>query len=928
MPKQNNIAFQVTNRKDDELQVRAITNNQNNIAGQNRAVSTSSILKNLGVHQPSNSVKNGASILLDSGTALTKTSARSLQNFMEKSSGTTEQKLQTVQAAANKRIEITENNLRDIHEGLHSKSAVNFMKSLSASTSNPQESQTQISDDQVNEAVKKGIRAAEASDKEGLKETVQNLRTQLQKGEEPAATIKEIKEKIINHSALTERQRSDVEKGVKEAENFISKGKTRQAKEVLSDTLKTVDGALPREKVGSGSSSLKENIQEIRHALHNGGSAKEAIKQIQREVLNHSELTREQASQLKQAIKEAEQLSNAGREKLDNALGTLAKSAGTKIVPAPMERLEEPLHQLRKDLQAGAPADKVLQNIKQLLQHGDKREIAQTLDRMLSQTASSSAGNKGAIHLDIEQALEKAGFDRAAVREIAKLINQSEQLHEAGRKHMTNRLEKIEVTGKERTNVQDLLPSLTKKVNQEPDMNKLLNQVRDELIPSLPNRLQPSAAEQTATAQILLNQGKELASRQHTHHLLEDLTKTVQVNDNQSKLSSYAVNEAIQTSVPFESKQLLETRVTEKLIKVTDDFKQIKQDTLKQLEQASKLIQQEKHSAPQAKQILEAAIKKLDRAILRSDVMLFTDMKTERQLLQASGQLAEAKQLLGKGKIAEAHKVVNEVQDSMSKLEFKPTEQKVKQFIMNEERLFVNKSSNASFQQTSEQARAVMQEPSSRQVFELVRSLGLNRESEIGQMFASANKEQNSQQQSNQQNMKNALLQLIKHEEEGSNIQQKSSQALSNITGQQLMSKADHGNNLQHLLFNLPVQLKDQLQQLQVYVQSRQEGSQLDWENCNLYFLIETPSLGETGIMVQASDRQLSVTLKNDHEEFEQMMEPLVNKTLEGLSELGYNIKSINYQSLNTKEEDDFQAEKHDTENLPFYTEKGFDYKV
>ncbi|WP_091579357.1 hypothetical protein [Alteribacillus bidgolensis] len=654
MPKQNNIAFQVTNRKEGELQVRALTNSQNNIDGQNRAVSTSSILKNLGVHQPSNAVKSGASILLDLGTALTKTSTRSLQNFMEKSSGTTEQKLQTVQAAANKRIDITENNLRDIHEGLHSKSAVNFMKSLSVSNYNSQESQTQMSADKVNEAVKQGIRAAEASDKEGLKETVQNIRTQLQKGEEPSKALKEIKEKIINHSALTERQRSDAEKGVKEVENFISKGKTRQAKEVLSDTLKT-EGALPREKSGAVSSSLIENIQDIRYALHNGGSAKETIKQIQREVLNHPELTKEQASQLKQAIKEAEQLSNAGREKLDNALRTLEKSAGTKMAPAPMERLEEPLHQLRKELQAGAPADKVLQKIKQLLQQGDKREIAQTLDRVLSQMASSSAGNKGAMHLDIQQALEKAGFYRTYVREMGKLINQSEQLHEAGRKHMINILDKIELTGKERANVQEMLPSLKNKVNQEPDLNKLLNQVRGELVPSLPNRLQPSAAEQTAKAQVLLDQRKELASRQHTHRLLEDLTKAMQVNDNQSKLSSYVVNEAIQTSVPFESKQLLETRITEKLIKVADDFKQIKQDTLKQLEQASKLIRQDKQSAPQAKKILEAAIKKLDRAILRSDVMLFTDMKTERQLLQASGQLAEAKQLLGKGKIAEAH---------------------------------------------------------------------------------------------------------------------------------------------------------------------------------------------------------------------------------------------------------------------------------
>ena len=55
-----------------------------------------------------------------------------------------------------------------------------------------------------------------------------------------------------------------------------------------------------------------------------------------------------------------------------------------------------------------------------------------------------------------------------------------------------------------------------------------------------------------------------------------------------------------------------------------------------------------KNAYPQAKQMLETAISKLDNAILKSDMMLFTDMKTEKQLMNASTQLAEAKKLLSK----------------------------------------------------------------------------------------------------------------------------------------------------------------------------------------------------------------------------------------------------------------------------------------
>ncbi len=56
-----------------------------------------------------------------------------------------------------------------------------------------------------------------------------------------------------------------------------------------------------------------------------------------------------------------------------------------------------------------------------------------------------------------------------------------------------------------------------------------------------------------------------------------------------------------------------------------------------------------KNAYPQAKQMLETTISKLDNAILKSDMMLFTDMKTEKQLMNASTQLAEAKKLLAKG---------------------------------------------------------------------------------------------------------------------------------------------------------------------------------------------------------------------------------------------------------------------------------------
>ena len=123
----------------------------------------------------------------------------------------------------------------------------------------------------------------------------------------------------------------------------------------------------------------------------------------------------------------------------------------------------------------------------------------------------------------------------------------------------------------------------------------------------------------------------------------------------------YDLNEQLQ-SLNIQSKDILVTKVTQKLAQVTHDFRELKREITRNLDNAERVINTfKKHAYPHAKQILETAISKLDNAILKSDMMLFTDMKTEKQLMNASTQLAEAKKLLAKGDHAEASKIVKEV---------------------------------------------------------------------------------------------------------------------------------------------------------------------------------------------------------------------------------------------------------------------------
>ncbi len=56
-------------------------------------------------------------------------------------------------------------------------------------------------------------------------------------------------------------------------------------------------------------------------------------------------------------------------------------------------------------------------------------------------------------------------------------------------------------------------------------------------------------------------------------------------------------------------------------------------------------------------------------------------MSTEKKLLSASSQLAEAKKLLAKGEIVEANKLVKEVKMNIENIIFKPSDVKVKHFV-------------------------------------------------------------------------------------------------------------------------------------------------------------------------------------------------------------------------------------------------------
>jgi hypothetical protein len=133
---------------------------------------------------------------------------------------------------------------------------------------------------------------------------------------------------------------------------------------------------------------------------------------------------------------------------------------------------------------------------------------------------------------------------------------------------------------------------------------------------------------------------------------------------------------------------------------------------------------------------------------------------------------------------------------------------------------------------------------------------------------------------------------------------------------------------MQNLFFQLPILLNKQAENVKVYVNSQKNGERIDWENCNLYFVLETKKLGEVGIMVSAVNRNLSITFKNDREELPKTFEPLTEVTKERLQEIGYHVGAIQIKPLNEPSGSELKTDQKQNVFTPAYTEKGYDFSI
>lgn len=618
---------------------------------------------------------------------------------------------------------------------------------------------------------------------------------------------------------------------------------------------------------------------------------------------------------------------------LTGALNNLAQNGGASA-DAAMESQASSLNE------KGSDFEKTVQRIREQIANSPKvnTQMAEKLGKVLYEAVQlQQSGKEGEASLLLVKALAQLGNLDSALKLGLPVLEER-----APSSRMTR-------SAGVAASPSELLAKLKAMVQQEPSLEQVLTKFHEQ-VRTLPQVNQEAAAtvEKALTQAVSLQKiGWEQMGRDQVLKALgqvgDDLFVSgpmpVEANDPVSQSGSVYDDQAEMQMASFlTTKDLVVTEITQKLSQAAAHFQNTKREIVRNIENVVKVAEANRGNVVAGVgPLLESTIDMLDKAILKSDITMLTDMETEKQLMKASSDLAEARRFLAKGENSQAAAVLKGVQARLNALNWRPSDVRVQHFLTGES-IFADKVPHASrlLPQIAEAAQHFQSHPpSARNTFEFVRSLGLNYESELAQSFTDSHQRERGQGQGQDnlhKNLKAALLQLGKTAEKGSS--QVVEQALQNITGQQLLSKPEAGNQPQSMFMQLPLMLQNGLENVKLFVNSKNEGQKVDWENCSLYFLIETKKLGPTGIHITAVERNLSITIKNDQPQIRERLDSIVATCKENLAEIGYNIVGVSFAKFTEqKKEEQLPAVPNAAANTTQPSEsspavKGFDLKI
>lgn len=332
---------------------------------------------------------------------------------------------------------------------------------------------------------------------------------------------------------------------------------------------------------------------------------------------------------------------------------------------------------------------------------------------------------------------------------------------------------------------------------------------------------------------------------------------------------------------------------------------------------------------------VSAMIDEMDSFIMKSDALLYTGMKTEKQLLSVSSSLQNARAELENGNMALAKEIAKSAVKILSEINFTPSHRRAELHVNSAYQRFVTGESlyGAKNQLNTLSHLRYEEKSSSRIMLELMRSIGLNNESEVSELFERFGDKAEVKEKLGKDfvndNVKAILMKLMTKENDekaGSSIQKLSDA----VFGMQLMNRQESSRSEQTMMFIIPM---PQVQtDARVIINGRRRVNGIDDGNCSLYFSFETVKLGFTGIKADINANKLSITVFNDDKSSVAMLEEAFNAVDEKFPEWGFSQTSIRVTGFTNTHEKDSEFEESpvatSSSNNSTIMQGEFDYKL
>ncbi|GEN36186.1 DUF6240 domain-containing protein [Aneurinibacillus danicus] len=726
-------------------------------------------------------------------------------------------------------------------------------------------------------------------------------------------------------SAVTREQ---IQKVVNQVEQTVYKIRTNEREVSAEQVIKNISAqrdAVPVEPKGHLSPEVKPQVAELEK--EEVPSEKSALRKVQREVAERVLVIRTEGRVTRQQI-----------EGLQQAVQNLIREAGGSV--ALQQDTRRFMEQISKDLRMSMSYEAVGRSAEgKIIVQRTADQLIQAFKLPVVETAKGEAVQRQADALQssspvvlktMAQTYERlSGIVAAARAEIQSSsgVTASALLHG---KELSGSSFGLETGRMPQQILQDVQWLLETTIETE-GLPKEMVQKLHPLLSALEEAAVSQASFATGEIDALFEQDAAQRIQVDADAALTQIHRLFE--EEAGRLAAYA-------NVQAANFELISHYIPEHLRQVAEEFMQTKKEILSNVERMSQFLRQE---IPQAssyiKQVIEPTIEMVNRLVSKGEFALFADMEFEHSVLKISGQLQDIKSMLDKGQTEQALRSFQAIRSELEKLNWQPSYMKV-------ERFFSKKAGEGRLQNPLELYGREWKnnELTGRGVQEWMRGMGLGYEREaiewmsrragenremgtgvwngnslnLGQgssltsggvpsghkteafpSFTQSGQQSFQSQDERPQNMKSMIMDQLENGNLSPRAREVLEQTLSNVTGQQLLSKHEPGAPVQTMYFQLPLPWEEGMQNVQMHIHSRNNGEQMDWENCSLFFFLSTPRFGDTGIGVTVVERDMTLRIQNNHPQVERAFEPYIPQLKEQLQGLGYRIQGISFAPMN-----------------------------